>query len=76
MGKYDREKKEVLKSVRWLSDHGYFASQRLAGGNVSTIIKKDYLVLMSPCNRPYHDLTLDDICVVDMDLKNWRGSCV
>jgi L-fuculose-phosphate aldolase len=70
MGKYDKEKKEVLKGARWLSDHGYFASQRRTGGNVSTIIKKDSLVLMSPCNRPYHNLSIDDICVLDMDLKN------
>jgi L-fuculose-phosphate aldolase len=70
MGKYDKEKKDVLKGARWLSDHGYFASQRGTGGNVSTINKKDNLVLMSPGNRPYHDLSVDDICAVDMDLKN------
>jgi ribulose-5-phosphate 4-epimerase/fuculose-1-phosphate aldolase len=57
MGKYDKEKKDVLKGARWLSDHGYFAAQRRTGGNVSTIIKKNNLVLMSPCNRPYQDLT-------------------
>jgi L-fuculose-phosphate aldolase len=70
MGKYDKEKKKVLEGARWLSDHGYFASQRRTGGNVSTLIKKDNLVLMSPCNRLYHDLTIDDICVLEMDLKN------
>ena len=69
MGKYDKEKRGVLKGARWLSDHGYFASQKCTGGNVSTIIKKDNLVFISPCNRPYHDLTLDDICVLEMDLK-------
>jgi L-ribulose-5-phosphate 4-epimerase len=70
MDKYSKEKNEILNCARWLSDHGYFASQRRTGGNVSTVIKQDNLVLMSPCNRPYHDLTIDDIYVVGMDLKN------
>ena len=70
MGKYDKEKTEMLNGVRWLSENGFFASQRISNGNVSILIKKDNAVLMSPCNRSNDDLTLEDICIVDMELKN------
>ena len=67
MGDFAKEKKKVLESTRWLANRGYFASQRRNGGNVSTILKQENLVLISPFNRPYRDLAVDDICVLDMD---------
>ena len=70
MENFDKEKKEVLESARWLANHGFFASQRRNGGNVSITIRKENLVLISPFNRPYQDLTVDDICVWEMDSGN------
>ena len=70
MANFDKEKKKVLESARWLANHGYFASQRRNGGNVSTTIKKENLVLISPFNQPYQDLDVDDIRVLDMDSDN------
>lgn len=65
MGVYDQYKKEVLEASLWLSDHGYFGSQRGTGGNVSVRIKDADLLAVTPSSVKYHEITPDDICIVD-----------
>lgn len=66
MGSYDQYKKEVLETSLWLSDHGYFGSLRGTGGNVSVRIEDRDLMAVTPSSVKYHELSLDDICIVDL----------
>ncbi len=74
MGKYDKQKNQVITCVRWLSEHGYFGALMGSGGNVSTIIKKDHLVLITPFDQPYHNMTADDLRAMDSDLIQVKGA--
>jgi ribulose-5-phosphate 4-epimerase/fuculose-1-phosphate aldolase len=65
MGVYDQYKKEVLEASLWLSDHGYFGSSRGTGGNISARIKDADLLAVTPSSVKYHEITPDDICIVD-----------
>ena len=64
MGKYDNIKLEVLRSARWLSEHGYLG-KKSSGGNISLKVKKEDIVALTPSGRPYLQMTADDICVID-----------
>jgi ribulose-5-phosphate 4-epimerase/fuculose-1-phosphate aldolase len=66
MGSYDQYKKEVLETSLWLSDHGYFGSLRGTGGNISVRIEDRDLMAVTPSSVKYHELSLDDICIVDL----------
>jgi len=66
MGSYEEYKKEVLETSLWLSDHGYFGSLRGTGGNVSVRIDGRDLMAVTPSSVKYHELSLDDICIVDL----------
>ena len=73
MGKWDRERKDVLDCARWLSEHGYFGGYRSSGGNISVRISNQPVLALTPADRPYWNMTADDICVVDFDLKPLEG---
>ncbi|MEN6474552.1 MAG: class II aldolase/adducin family protein [Syntrophaceae bacterium] len=66
MGSYEEYRTEVLETSLWLSDHGYFGSLRGTGGNVSVRIDGRDLMAVTPSSVKYHELALDDICIVDL----------
>jgi L-ribulose-5-phosphate 4-epimerase len=74
MGSYDQYKKEVLETILWLSDHGYFGSLRGTGGNVSVRINDKDLMAVTPSSVKYHETTPADICIVDLSGTVVEGS--
>ncbi len=66
MGKYDAQKKQVLDCMMSLVAHGFVQG---TGGNVSLLLENGNAVAVTPSQREYATMTLDDICVVDLDLK-------
>ncbi len=70
MGQFEKEKQDILKCARWLSEHGYFGCLRGSGGNISVKIKDEKIIAITPTSQPYQDLSTDDICLVDYDLKS------
>ncbi len=66
MSQYENDKKNVLEASLWLSDQGYFGSQRGSGGNVSVRIN-DSAMAITPSSVKYQELSVDDICVVGFD---------
>ncbi|MGA6925057.1 MAG: class II aldolase/adducin family protein [Desulfosarcina sp.] len=69
MDSYLDPRREILVCCRWLCQHGFFGSQRGAGGNVSVRIPDQPMLAITPSGRPYLDLATDDIPVVDFDGK-------
>jgi|WetSurMetagenome_2_1015567.scaffolds.fasta_scaffold573772_1 L-ribulose-5-phosphate 4-epimerase len=76
MGTYDKYKKEVLETSLWLSEHGYFGSLRGTGGNVSVRIDDKDMMAVTPSSVKYHEITPDDICIVDLSCSVVEGSRV
>ena len=73
MGNYDVYKQDVLACAQWLATHGYFGALRGTGGNVSMRIAGEPAVAVTPSMRPYRELSVADICIVDFDLKVIEG---
>ncbi len=73
MGKYYEYQKEVLKWSLWLSENGFFGTKLGTGGNVSMRIPGEEAAAMTPSSRKYHELTAQDICVVDFGGKLLEG---
>lgn len=73
MGEWDQEKNDVLVCAQWMSEHGYFGGYRGSGGNISVRIKNQPILAVTPSGRSYANMTADDICVVDFDLKPLEG---
>ena len=73
MGLYDKYKIKVLNCAQWLSDNGYFGCRLSSGGNVSFKIKDEDFFAITPSNKTYYNMTMDDICVVDRTLKIVEG---
>ena len=69
MIKYDGYKDEVLNCARWLSENGFFGGHLGSKGNVSRIDRKDNRIVITPSDRPYQSMSVEDICVIDSDLK-------
>ena len=76
MGEYDQEKKDVLGCAKWMSEHGYFGGYRGSGGNISVRIEGQPIIAVTPSGRSYWNMTADDICVVDFDLRPIKGQFV
>lgn len=74
MGVYDNEKKRVLNCAKWLSDNGYFGCSLSSGGNVSLKTNDSDFLVITPSSLPYHDMRVDDICVMDRDIKQVEGN--
>ncbi len=66
MGKYDIYKKQVFDCIMELVREGYVQG---TGGNVSMRVGNEDVVVVTPSQREYHGMTVDEICVVDFDLK-------
>jgi len=69
MGKYDQEQKAVLDCAKWLSEHGYFGGFRGSGGNISVKVANQNIIAITPSGRPYWDMSIGDISVMDFELK-------
>ena len=69
MGTYDRCKQQVLEASLWLSEQGYFGSQRGTGGNVSVRIEGASVMAITPTSARYQELSVHDICIVGFDLS-------
>jgi L-ribulose-5-phosphate 4-epimerase len=66
MGKYDIYKKQVFDCIMELVREGYVQG---TGGNVSLRVEGEDVVAVTPSQREYRGMTVDEICVVDFDLK-------
>jgi L-ribulose-5-phosphate 4-epimerase len=66
MGKYDIYKKQVYDCIMDLVREGYVQG---TGGNVSVRVDGEDVIAVTPSQREYHGMTVDEICVVDFDLK-------
>lgn len=66
MGRYDDHKKKVLDCIMDLVRRGYVEG---TGGNVSLLVEGEETVVVTPSQREYLTMSVDDICVVDFDLK-------
>ena len=73
MGEWDQTRKDVLECAKWMSEHGYFGGYRGSGGNISIRAENRSIIAITPSGRPYWNMTADDICVVDFDLKPLGG---
>jgi L-ribulose-5-phosphate 4-epimerase len=73
MGKYDIIKREVLDSSIWLAEHGYLG-ELSTGGNISVRIPGEDVVAVAASGRSYLSMELEDICVIDLNLKTIEGS--
>ena len=70
------KKNDVLVCAKWMSEHGYFGGYRGSGGNISIRIKNEPILAVTPSGRSYWNMTADDICMVDFDLKPIEGEFV
>lgn len=66
MSPYTNEKQSIVEAGLWLSEKGYFGSNRGSGGNISVRLS-DSAMAVTPTSVPYQELTCDDICVVGLD---------
>ena len=67
MTKYLSYKQNILEASQWLSEHGYFGSQRGSGGNVSMRVDETVMAI-TPSSVSYTELTKEHICIVDFNL--------
>jgi L-ribulose-5-phosphate 4-epimerase len=72
MAKYDKIKLEVLNSATSLSDHGYLG-RTSSGGNISARFQDEEVLAITPSGRPYPQMAVDDICVIDYDGRPIEG---
>ena len=73
MADYEAFKNEVLSSARWLCDNGFFGAKLGSGGNVSLYMRTENLIVITPSRKPYHKMSIHDICVIDPQLKLIEG---
>jgi L-ribulose-5-phosphate 4-epimerase len=66
MGKYDSYKKMVYDCIMDLVREGFVQG---LGGNVSMRVDGEDVLVVTPSQREYSDMTVGEICVVDFDLK-------
>ncbi len=73
MGRYDEYKRRVLRISQRLSADGYFGSKSGSAGNVSMLVDDEDAVVVTPTRLRYDGMTIEDICVVDLDLARVEG---
>ncbi|KPJ78317.1 MAG: hypothetical protein AMJ54_04330 [Deltaproteobacteria bacterium SG8_13] len=74
MSPTDHQKEKVLQAARWLSEQGYFGGKLGSGGNVSMAAAGRQAVAITPSGIAYPDMTVEDICTLDMRQKQLEGS--
>jgi L-ribulose-5-phosphate 4-epimerase len=73
MQNYNRIRREVLDSSRWLAEHGHLG-QLSSGGNISVRVPEEKILAITPSGRTYFALDLNDICIIDFDQNPIEGS--
>ena len=73
MGRYSEYKDRVLRMSQKLSEHGYFGTRSGSAGNVSVIVENEAAIVVTPTQLAYDIMTVDDICVIDFNLKRIEG---
>ncbi len=66
MSKYTPYKEQVLEICQDLMDGGYFGSKHGSAGNVSVLVEGEDLAVVTPSGINYRKLTVDDMCVVNL----------
>ena len=74
MSKYQSYKEQVLRVSQQLCAEGYFGAKLGSGGNVSTLVDGEDVVVVTPSSMKYGDMTVDDICVVTLDQVRVEGA--
>lgn len=69
MSKYQDYKEQVFDVTKRLQAMGYFGTKSGSGGNVSMWIEGEEAIAVTPSDLKYDDMTVDDICIVDYNLK-------
>ena len=72
MGTYDLAKLTVLGATHWLAEHGYLG-QKSSGGNISLKVANHDAIAITPSGQPYLELSVEDVCVVDLDGNPLEG---
>ena len=73
MGQFDKDKQAIVTCARWLSERGYFGCVRGSGGNISVKLNDQNTMAITPSRRPYQEMSLNDICVVNAQMKSIEG---
>jgi glutamate-1-semialdehyde 2,1-aminomutase len=73
VGEYDDYRDEVLRCSQWLSRQGFFGSLTGTGGNVSLRIIERDIIVITPSEKGYRDMSADDLCVLDFNLNLLEG---
>ena len=70
MSRYDNYKKIVLKASQDILTKKLVIG---SSGNISHLIDGENLVAVTPSGMEYDQLTIDDICIVDLDFNRVEG---
>ena len=74
MDKYDEYKLQIVKVCRRLCEEGYFGAKTGSGGNISMLVEGEDAIVVTPSSMKYDEITIDDVCVVDLDKKRIEGT--
>lgn len=70
MSQFEFVKKELVENVKILFDKGYLMA---TGGNLSMRILGEDAFAVTPSNMDYAKMRVEDICILDFDLKVLEG---
>lgn len=70
VGKYDPVRTMLVETAHMLVEKGYLMA---TGGNISCRIPGEDAIAITPSNYDYMKMSMDDICVVTLDLKKLEG---
>jgi len=70
MPEYKIYKQEVVNTCRTLLERGYLKATE---GNISARINEQSNFAITPSNYDYAKMQVDDICVLDFDMKQIEG---
>ena len=70
MSLYDKEKEFLIKTSQELFKKGYLIA---TGGNLSIRTDDSKAFVITPTNFDYMLMTIEDVCVMDFDMKKIEG---
>jgi ribulose-5-phosphate 4-epimerase/fuculose-1-phosphate aldolase len=71
MGQYSEEREQVVSTCHTLLERGYLKATE---GNISVRVKGETTFSITPSNYDYAKMTVDDICVLDMERNVLEGT--
>ena len=74
MTEYKKDRQAIIDAALWLLGQGYFGPELATAGNVSKRIENESLIAVTPSGRPYQELTVEDIAIVDMENSQVSGN--